>query len=96
MCSDCCVQEKRGGVQNVRTSNMNFVDLAGSERQKDTNAAGQRLKVSVRQNDFMLGSIPFYRSPVTPVRLSRDWAILDWESGAKGCQRGVSSCGHVK
>ncbi|XP_067651660.1 kinesin-like protein KIF15 [Haliotis asinina] len=37
-------KEQKGGVQNVRMSQLNLVDLAGSERQKDTNAAGQRLK----------------------------------------------------
>lgn len=32
------------GVSSVRTSRMNLVDLAGSERQKQTGAAGERLK----------------------------------------------------
>lgn len=30
----------------MKESQLNLVDLAGSERQKDTNAVGQRLKVS--------------------------------------------------
>lgn len=32
----------------MKESQLNLVDLAGSERQKDTNAVGQRLKVSER------------------------------------------------
>lgn len=32
----------------MKESQLNLVDLAGSERQKDTNAVGQRLKVSKR------------------------------------------------
>ena len=39
------LQEKKGSVEHIRTSQLNLVDLAGSERQKDTNATGQRLKV---------------------------------------------------
>jgi hypothetical protein len=36
------------------------------------------------RHNLVLGSIPLLSfSPVTPVRLSRNWAILDWESGAK-------------
>ena len=38
-------KETRGGVANIRTSQLNLVDLAGSERQRDTRAVGVRLKV---------------------------------------------------
>ena len=32
------------GLSSLRTSRINLVDLAGSERQKQTGAAGERLK----------------------------------------------------
>jgi len=38
------VQSAAEGASSVRTSRMNLVDLAGSERQKQTGAAGERLK----------------------------------------------------
>lgn len=42
----CCwaMQSAAEGASSVRTSRMNLVDLAGSERQKQTGAAGERLK----------------------------------------------------
>ncbi|KAH9508888.1 Kinesin-like protein kif15 [Bulinus truncatus] len=43
-------KEDVGGVQNIRTSQLNLVDLAGSERQKDTNTGGTRLKDSLGGN----------------------------------------------
>lgn len=36
----------------MKESQLNLVDLAGSERQKDTNAVGQRLKVSESTHSF--------------------------------------------
>jgi len=39
-------KETKSGLQNIRQGALNLVDLAGSERQRDTHAAGQRLKVS--------------------------------------------------
>ena len=45
MLNICDVQETQDGVINIRASQLNLVDLAGSERQKDTLAAGVRLKV---------------------------------------------------
>ncbi|GER27847.1 phragmoplast-associated kinesin-related protein, partial [Striga asiatica] len=44
-----CVVESRGksatdGLSRLKMSRINFVDLAGSERQKQTGAAGERLK----------------------------------------------------
>lgn len=38
------MQSAAEGASSVRTSRMNLVDLAGSERQKQTGAAGERLK----------------------------------------------------
>lgn len=47
------------GVTNVKTSKFHFVDLAGSERQKQTAAAGSRLKEASNINKSLtvLGSV---------------------------------------
>ncbi|XP_069112936.1 kinesin-like protein KIF15, partial [Argopecten irradians] len=37
-------KEKKSGVQKLKESQLNLVDLAGSERQRDSKAAGLRLK----------------------------------------------------
>ena len=39
------LQESKNSVAKIKTSLLNLVDLAGSERQRDTHAAGIRLKV---------------------------------------------------
>ena len=46
-------------MRRVRTSQFNLVDLAGSERQKDTQAAGQRLKeaCSINKSLSALGNL---------------------------------------
>ena len=38
-------QDGKNSVAKIKTSLLNLVDLAGSERQRDTHAAGLRLKV---------------------------------------------------
>ncbi|PVD20409.1 hypothetical protein C0Q70_18563 [Pomacea canaliculata] len=50
---------KKGGVKNVRQSQLNLVDLAGSERQKDTNTVGIRLKEAGKINKSLsiLGNV---------------------------------------
>ncbi|CAL1541296.1 unnamed protein product [Lymnaea stagnalis] len=52
-------KEDAGGVQNIRTSQLNLVDLAGSERQKDTNTGGTRLKEagSINKSLSVLGNV---------------------------------------
>lgn len=45
----------------MKESQLNLVDLAGSERQKDTNAVGQRLKVS-EMDIHILTCIFMYRN----------------------------------
>ncbi|XP_055892985.1 kinesin-like protein KIF15 [Biomphalaria glabrata] len=52
-------KEDVGGVQNIRTSQLNLVDLAGSERQKDTNTGGTRLKEagSINKSLSVLGNV---------------------------------------
>lgn len=53
------MQSVAEGVSSVRTSRMNLVDLAGSERQKQTGAAGDRLKEAGNINKSLsqLGSV---------------------------------------
>ncbi|XP_065827584.1 kinesin-like protein KIF15 [Oscarella lobularis] len=52
-------KETRGGVANIRTSQLNLVDLAGSERQRDTRAVGVRLKEagSINKSLSALGNV---------------------------------------
>ncbi|XP_078608781.1 kinesin-like protein KIF15 isoform X2 [Branchiostoma floridae x Branchiostoma japonicum] len=52
-------KEKKGGVMNIRCSQLNLVDLAGSERQKDTHTAGVRLKEagSINKSLSALGNV---------------------------------------
>ncbi|CAH1270481.1 KIF15 [Branchiostoma lanceolatum] len=52
-------KEKKGGVMNIRSSQLNLVDLAGSERQKDTHSAGVRLKEagSINKSLSALGNV---------------------------------------
>lgn len=38
------IQSAADGLTRLKMSKINFVDLAGSERQKQTGAAGERLK----------------------------------------------------
>ncbi|KAK6174774.1 hypothetical protein SNE40_017987 [Patella caerulea] len=73
-------KEQKGGVQNLKTSQLNLVDLAGSERQKDTHAIGARLKeagsinksLSVLGNVIMsLGDIAHGKSRHVPYRDSK-------------------------
>lgn len=45
----------------MKESQLNLVDLAGSERQKDTNAVGQRLKVSERPIQLLTCTHSFTR-----------------------------------
>lgn len=51
--------EIKGEVTNVRESRLNLIDLAGSERQRDTNAAGKRLKEagSINKSLSALGNV---------------------------------------
>lgn len=53
------IGEDEGGIQNIRTSQLNLVDLAGSERQKDTNTGGTRLKEagSINKSLSVLGNV---------------------------------------
>ncbi|EDQ91791.1 uncharacterized protein MONBRDRAFT_14564, partial [Monosiga brevicollis MX1] len=48
-----------GGIKTVRKSRLNLVDLAGSERQRDTQAAGERLKEASQINKSLstLGNV---------------------------------------
>lgn len=48
----------------MKESQLNLVDLAGSERQKDTNAVGQRLKVSERPIQLLTCTHSFTRTYV--------------------------------
>lgn len=48
----------------MKESQLNLVDLAGSERQKDTNAVGQRLKVSERPLHVLTCTHSFTRTYV--------------------------------
>lgn len=48
----------------MKESQLNLVDLAGSERQKDTNAVGQRLKVSERPIHVLTCTHSFTRTYV--------------------------------
>lgn len=48
----------------MKESQLNLVDLAGSERQKDTNAVGQRLKVSERPLHLLTCTHSFTRTNV--------------------------------
>jgi kinesin family protein 15 len=52
-------KESKGGVVNIRTSQLNLVDLAGSERQRDTQAVGIRLKEagSINKSLSALGNV---------------------------------------
>lgn len=43
-------KKSRDGMSNVTSSKLHFVDLAGSERQKQTAAAGDRLKEATNIN----------------------------------------------
>ena len=43
-------RRSHNGMQNVKASKLHFVDLAGSERQKQTAAAGDRLKEAANIN----------------------------------------------
>lgn len=49
----------------MKESQLNLVDLAGSERQKDTNAVGQRLKVSERPIQLLTCTHSFTRTYVS-------------------------------
>lgn len=50
---------KKQGIKSVVESRLHLIDLAGSERQKDTNAAGRRLKEAGQINKSLstLGSV---------------------------------------
>ena len=52
-------RDRTNSMRRVRTSQFNLVDLAGSERQKDTQAAGQRLKeaCSINKSLSALGNL---------------------------------------
>ena len=52
-------QETKDAVAKIRTSLLNLVDLAGSERQRDTHAAGLRLKEagSINRSLSALGNV---------------------------------------
>lgn len=53
------LQEAKDAVAKIRTSVLNLVDLAGSERQRDTHAAGLRLKEagSINKSLSALGNV---------------------------------------
>ncbi len=52
-------QESKDSVAKIRSSLLNLVDLAGSERQRDTHAAGLRLKEagSINKSLSALGNV---------------------------------------
>lgn len=52
-------KEKRNGMVNIRSSQLNLVDLAGSERQRDTQSDGMRLKEagSINRSLSSLGNV---------------------------------------
>ena len=64
-------------MAKIKTSLLNLVDLAGSERQRDTRAAGLRLKVSTVQ----WACLPHYKIEISCLKLIRYALQVDKQLG---------------